>query len=208
MVMKVTIWLCTQVWKRNLTHIQTQKCFAGSNPATATMRLKMKKDFKNPRYVGQRDGFSCGPISILNVLKWAGYDVTSKYLADLKRYCKTDKGGTDTKNITKVLQRYSKLKYQCVPFIKVQDLHNHIKNGGSAIVEISWFDKKKKETTGHYYAIVGILEYGNVVSYKAINWKIGFTQNFADRKAIVKEFRKCMKSEENPKAWLIEREND
>ena len=135
-------------------------------------------------------------------------DVTSKYLADLKRYCKTDKGGTDTKNITKVLQRYSKLKYQCVPFIKVQDLHNHIKNGGSAIVEISWFDKKKKETTGHYYAIVGILEYGNVVSYKAINWKIGFTQNFADRKAIVKEFRKCMKSEENPKAWLIEREND
>lgn len=169
------------------------------------MRLKIKKDQKDIRYIGQRDQYSCGPLAILNILKWAGYDITSKYLPNLRRYCKTDENGTDTKNISKVLERYSKLKVECVPFITIKNLHNHIENGGAAIIEVSWFDEIKKQTTGHYYIIVGMFKYSNTTSYKVINWRSGFTKNMANRKAIVREFRKCIRSENNPRAWLIER---
>lgn len=169
------------------------------------MGLKRKKDLKNPRYVGQRDGISCGPLAILNILKWAGYAITSNYLKNLRKYCKTDKDGTDTKYISKVLNRYSKLEYKCIPFVKINDLHKHLENEGSAIIEVSWFNEDINDSAGHFYVIIGVIEIDNKTFYKVINWKKGFTQNFAERKVIIKEFRKCMKSEENPKAWLIKR---
>ena len=202
--MKIAIWLYTQAVKGVWFISKYDLRFAGSNPAIATMGLKLKKN-NNIRYIGQRDGFSCGPTAILNILKWVGYDVTSKYLPSLKKYCKTDIEGTNTEIISKVLKRYSRLEFECVPFIKIQDLHNHIKDNGSAIIEVSWFDEKKQLVEGHFYIIVGILIYDDVIFYKTINWEKGYTEKHADRKKIVKEFRKCARSEENPKAWLIKR---
>jgi len=169
------------------------------------MGLKLKKDLKNIRYIGQRDEFSCGPLAILNILKWTGYDVTSEYLSDLKKYCKTDVGGTDTRIISNVLKRYSKFEFNCVSFIKIQDLHDHIKKGGSAIVEISWFDEDKRKIEGHFYIIIGILICDGKILYKTINWEKGCTEKYAERKDIVKEFRRCAKSQDNPKAWLIDK---
>jgi|2_EtaG_2_1085320.scaffolds.fasta_scaffold00972_18 hypothetical protein len=169
------------------------------------MGLKLKKNLNNIRYVGQRDSFSCGPLSILNILKWAGYDITSKYLPILKKHCKTDMGGTNTEIISKVLSKYSQIKFECIPFIKIQDLHNHIKNDGSAIIEVSWFDEKKQTIEGHFYNIIDILSYNDVTLYKTINWGKSCTEKYVDRKKIVTEFRKCARSQDNPKAWLIRR---
>jgi hypothetical protein len=65
-----------------------------------------------PRYLGQRDSFRCGPIAIINIMKWAGYYCTEK--KDLKRIAKQLKttrcNGTSDTPIDKLLKQLNGIK--------------------------------------------------------------------------------------------------
>jgi hypothetical protein len=63
-----------------------------------------------PRYVRQKDDYGCGPIAVLNALKWAGYDAQYKRdYARLIRLCKCTKGGTIDDNFNKAIRQYKRL---------------------------------------------------------------------------------------------------
>lgn len=66
---------------------------------------------KKVRYCKQYDDWSCGPIAVLNILKWAGYPHTTKHLPHLKRKLKHITGeGTYVYMMTEVLRSYKRIK--------------------------------------------------------------------------------------------------
>jgi hypothetical protein len=69
-----------------------------------------KETKKQPRYLKQRDKYSCGAIALLNALKWAGYQIN--YRRDFGRAyraCKCNKDGVYTNNFDTAIRRYKKL---------------------------------------------------------------------------------------------------
>lgn len=65
---------------------------------------------KTPRYLKQRNRFSCGVIALLNVLKWAGYNIT--YKRDFKRAynsCKCSRDGVYPNYFDIAIRRYKNL---------------------------------------------------------------------------------------------------
>lgn len=94
---------------------------------------------KNIRYIKQRDDTSCGPVAIINVLKWLGCKVTYKYLDMARFLCKwydgstgesgtTDRGLRHALNILKIHAIHKSSK-------SLKILDRHIEKGGIAIVE-------------------------------------------------------------------------
>lgn len=55
----------------------------GSNPTLATNTM---------RYLKQQDDYSCGPIALMNILKWLGHRVLYKDLPKYKQLCYCDDG--------------------------------------------------------------------------------------------------------------------
>lgn len=67
---------------------------------------------KKPNYATQHDYYSCGPVAILNALKWVGVRATMKNMhSELCNMCYTSKGdygGTFPQEIDRVLRIYSR----------------------------------------------------------------------------------------------------
>ena len=75
------------------------------------------------RWLGQRDGFRCGPIALVNIMKWAGlkeFDgfkvnktLATKYLT--RRCCYASKDGSIPSRIENIVRR--------IPGVKLQDVY-------------------------------------------------------------------------------------
>lgn len=109
------------------------------------------------RYVKQKDNTSCGPIALINTLKWLGYSVSYDFLHIARYMCKCesnrskDGGGTTDMNFERALKSFGiKKKRKIQPTIK--ELDKHIDSGGIAI--ISYFNTypmcKFKKDAGHF----------------------------------------------------------
>jgi hypothetical protein len=79
------------------------------------------------RFLRQYGQSECGPVAILNVLKWLGRNYSYKNLKEVKEVCdwkdaRSEDGGTETKGITKALKFY-KIKYKQIikPSLKIID---------------------------------------------------------------------------------------
>ena len=49
-----------------------------------------------PRWIKQRNSYSCGPVAMLNVLKWAGLDVSyNQHFEEWSEHCRCDETGTN-----------------------------------------------------------------------------------------------------------------
>jgi hypothetical protein len=103
------------------------------------------------RFLAQRDEYSCGPIAIINALKWLGYAFTGADLPKLRRWCQTDKYlGTPTKSMTATLAKLgikSTLKYR----ITFSELNMYLKQGKCVIIGSYGFGKNKDD--GHWYFV-------------------------------------------------------
>lgn len=170
------------------------------------MRITISKNKPNKiRYVGQKDGHSCGPISILNILKWCGYNATKKYLKDLKKYCKTTRQGTKSKNISLALSRYKKIKSKFVNRISLKILDDHLDNGFAALILHSKWIKDEPER--HYFIIIEKKEKFGRIYYKTVNWADDKTVNYLTRRKLNKVFKRSLRSNKDPRGWLIKRKD-
>lgn len=154
------------------------------------------------RFLRQRDEYSCGPIAVLNALKWAGLSLTYKQnFKEIKELCKTTKSwGTTPSNITNVLSQY--IEYICFEvkeLITLKDIEKHIKHGGALILEY-WF-KDDLEFDGHY---VFILE-KDEDSFIIANGMIGDLALSTCSREELKNMLRCKKYRctGSPSAWLI-----
>lgn len=118
-----------------------------------------------PRYVQQRDNFRCGPVAILNALKWSGCRVTSKLIPSL---CKAVSciDGTYQSNLGRELVKRGKGNFftreDKQPTLK--NIEKNLRNGGAVLLSY-WYRKKKPpskcgELEGHNTLIVGVSKSG------------------------------------------------
>lgn len=92
------------------------------------------------RYVKQNDESSCGPVALINTLKWLGLEVSYKSFIHIARHlCKwedarcRDGGGTEDENLQKALD-YFNINYKVATQPSLKRLNNHLDSGGAAII--------------------------------------------------------------------------
>jgi len=90
------------------------------------------------KYTRQRNDFSCVPVAILNMLKWAGEKVAlnSKTYKKIYKDCECNKDGTKVSKIGGVLKKYCKLKVK-----SAGNVLNHLKDDGVILLgfsELGW----------------------------------------------------------------------
>lgn len=115
-----------------------------------------------PRYVKQRDEFRCGPIAILNTLKWAGCNVTAKLIPVLfKEVSCSPLFGTAESNITRGLRKLGKGIFftQTDRRPSLQKIERSLRKGKAVILGY-WYHtddpEQKNYEMGHYALIIGV----------------------------------------------------
>jgi len=91
-----------------------------------------------PRYVRQRDFTSCGPVALINILKWLGCDITYNGYIDIARLlCKHEPGvdgGTEDKDMGRALKKL-KIKFFKRKNPSLAQLDRHLDKGGIVLLD-------------------------------------------------------------------------
>lgn len=112
-----------------------------------------------PRYVRQRDAFRCGPVAILNALKWAGCRVTAELIPDLAREVSCAAPlGTSLSNMTRGLHKWGKGIFftQTDRRPSLQKIERSLREGKAVILGY-WYhtdDQKNKNFKNGHYALI------------------------------------------------------
>ena len=124
-----------------------------------------------PRFTRQYQANDCGPVALLNIMKWLGWNLTYKnHIEELKIACKYK--NTDTFigvkwwNIARALRKLTANKVQARAYevTNLGALERHVKQGGAFILR--------------YHIVNGLMHYATVVPGK--NGKFKWINGFAD----------------------------
>ena len=86
------------------------------------------------RYIKQKDKSSCGPIAILNILRWKGEAwATQSYLPVIKILCGWSKDGTYPTRMQSVMRALS-IKYKVTTHLTLKEVDKHIDDGGIFLI--------------------------------------------------------------------------
>ena len=161
------------------------------------------------RYARQYDDSSCGPIAILNVIKWAGYRCTIKNdLKHIKKLCgyyENRPRGVCPDDLDRVLRlcgRRFKFEVRRLTVCKVKDIIKHLRNEGAVVVDYGY--KKLKEVYIHNAILVAVSE-GDI--FTGINFFRNKTISKLKIKKL-KEYCRCYTLDggvtyEYPVAWFL-----
>jgi len=121
------------------------------------------------RYIRQPDEISCGPVAILNALKWAGLSVTSEHdLPKIRFACKTvnQHDPLDTETAGTYDHDFDRtLRYVGAPVFDVKrknrfsfkSVKEHLLAGGAVCIGYWWQEGTKE---GAHFAIIERIEKG------------------------------------------------
>lgn len=162
------------------------------------------------RYVKQPDSYSCGPTAILNAMKWAGIDATSRnHLPYLQFSCRTidletpddsENHGTLDSDFDRVLRYVGRgiFRVQKKKRPTVELLRRRLKNGEAIALVYYW---EQGAQTGEHFCFIAGLWHGLFV---CIN-DHGAPTIMLRRASTIKEWLK--KYEDRPTAWFLSMEN-
>ena len=143
------------------------------------------------RYTRQHDEYTCGPIAILNALKWAGKNVSLKNLKYLKRItkCQCDSdpqcSGMADKDMNLGLKRVGKGIFRTNRIrAGIKDIEKHLKNRGAVLANLEGIFDRKNIITGHYVLVVGVSNSGK--TFKVVNFTYGETIESIRRNTLTK----------------------
>ena len=148
------------------------------------------------RFTKQRDHYTCGPIAIINVCKWAGYKVTQKDIKKFKKLTNCD-NGTYAEDLHKALkkldEKYFKLKKRLLAKeVKVKEIKKHCKQHGIVLLRFQWPD----DDEFHYILVIKFTKHRvGVVNY--------FPEGPAYRLIYKSTFKKLVENQYQVIAWLI-----
>lgn len=159
------------------------------------------------RYIKQRDKFSCGPVAILNALRWAGADVSTGYVYVLSDKCRCvpvgvrrDKVGTDHYDFDRVIRQESEGLFRVDLILKprLEEIETHLQDGGAVVLNY------KHEKARHFNLLTEVSESGK--TFELVN-------DFSEKMAVVKVRRKtffdrCLKfnNDIGRKGWFLTKE--
>lgn len=149
------------------------------------------------RYLGQRDGYRCAPIVIINLLKWAGQRATEKDLDQLCEMMNCRVGyGTDDIDTNAMLKTLPEIKANKPRYIKsVIPIRRALKKRKAII--ISHYSRDRN--SGHIFLCVGI-ERG-----KFITVNNGYDIDKTVQKVPSSEMSRLLRRK-GTKCWIIAKE--
>lgn len=158
--------------------------------------------FLDMRYMKQRDNYSCGPVALANVMKWAG---SKKSAGSLRKYfmpiCKcSPENGTRPWEIHNALLTIDDISFEKVEYPGLQDLDGHLDDGGIVLLRVRY------EDGGHYF----ICTRRTQKMYEVINRKVDHvTKSLVSRKTMSKDISYAdvfIGGAYYAVAWLIKKE--
>ncbi len=158
-----------------------------------------------PRYVKQRDQFSCGPVAIINILKWSGerFDCQD-IIGPIQKLCKcSNPTGTNHPNFDKALRATTKMlggfHVRRVYKPKLPEVEKHLREGGVVALNYSWRPKKEKRGR-HFMLLTGVSETGK--SFLTVNDR-GCALRRETRASIKNYNFRFQRTDPHFKAWFI-----
>jgi hypothetical protein len=107
-----------------------------------------------PRFIKQRDNYSCGPVAIVNALKWAGVRATYAHVTLYSILCETEKDiGTQISALHKALTLTKAFKVVRLYNPSIKRIDEHV-DGGGAVLFASTTVLTEEDYEGHYALIV------------------------------------------------------
>lgn len=103
------------------------------------------------RWIRQRNGSSCGPVCIMNLLKWLGEPVTYRHYSFFKKKLKCKEYGTPLADFVSVLYNIEDIKIspRTVPNIGIID--EALFQGRAVVMKSAYIENN--ELIGHYFLI-------------------------------------------------------
>lgn len=145
--------------------------------------------YKHYRFIKQRDTFSCGPVAMINLYKWAGFPFTYKDVKPMQKVLGTGKPsgvtglcGTFSHVIEKELENcdlidYKRYYYGSSPGA-YKKMEKHLDDGGCCIINVYW-----NNGGGHYFLVIAHTKN----KYVTVNYAEGRnTVMFVDKKQLQK----------------------
>ena len=119
-----------------------------------------------PRFVKQKDKFRCGPIAIINALRWAGIDIKYNEVKPIGELCGcVAQGGCVPIKFDLALRKkvgeYFKVKLVAAPIFP--EIEEHLRSNGIIVLYYRWVQDSKNKTGCHYTLITGISDSGGTV---------------------------------------------
>jgi hypothetical protein len=86
------------------------------------------------RYLKQPDLSGCGPIAIMNALKWANIKVTLRQYLNFRKLCLTDRDGSGTDEIKITIAKQKRIKSKFVKSVTLKQINTALDSGQSIIL--------------------------------------------------------------------------
>lgn len=158
----------------------------------------------------QKDEFSCGPIAILNAVRWASRRKRIDKLRILvNAVCQCFTDGTPhtifnvlLRQIGRITNLYKVVKFSKKNSVNIQAIDSHIHRGGCIVVS-SYVDYGCSKD-GHYYLVTAISG-KRKPRYLAINYEDGRIATWITRKHLLKNLERVDKSVDWPAVWFLSR---
>lgn len=99
------------------------------------------------RYLKQQDRFRCGPVALLNALKWQGLRVSSSGLGDLCELVQCRDSGTYVNRFHRVAKQ---LGYRWMQHPNVRKIDKALKTGNAVLM----FRAGKGQANGHFSLVI------------------------------------------------------
>jgi len=91
-----------------------------------------------PRYIRQKDFTSCGPVALINILKWFGCNVSYKDYIEIARglcdHISGSDGGTEDKGMARALKAH-KISFKKIKNPTLVQLDKHLDSGGIILLD-------------------------------------------------------------------------
>lgn len=156
-----------------------------------------------PRYIRQRDNYSCGPVALLNALKWAGRTKGTSYatLPSWRGTCQTDRRtGTSFTNLFRAARMLPVLgAKKAKPTVRLADIDAHLKRGGAVILG----SVSELMSDFHWFLVIGKINMAGEPSYKVVNFDRRATQRLVSAKMIRRGMRLAAARSGYPKALFL-----
>ena len=149
------------------------------------------------RPLTQRDLYSCGPIAVMNALRWSGKRVPYGDLGKYKRMCrhKKDLGSLD-RNIDKVLRRASGIRVRFRNGPRADVVDSWLRGGGAVVFSFNHARTSEKRVCRHVVLITRVTR----KSYVTHNLSKGVGTKLWPKRSMHRYMR------EDGYVWLVSRE--
>jgi len=156
-----------------------------------------------PRYIRQRDNYSCGPVALLNALKWAGATKGTSYetVPSWRDACRTTRrrgtSFTDLFRAARMLPLIGARKAR--PKVKLADINAHLRHGGAVILG------SVSEPMGgfHWFLVTGKIDLAGEPSYRVVNFDRRSTQRLVSVGIVRHGMRLAAKRSGYPRALFL-----